>query len=492
MKLLIPLVAIFALQEGDVPRIPEPDAEAQKTALKGLKDVFKDEYAKKSPADQLNLARKLIQTCVEAGVDSATRYVCLAEARDLAVAAGDTPVAMEAVTLLGKSFMIAVPAARMAVLGKLAAAAKDPEKVRALAKGYTDLAKDGIAGEDYETATSAAAKAETLARAVKDASIAERVADLKKDIGSLKAEFQKVKAAGDADAAGRYLCFVRNDWPAGLKLLSEGGKPPLKELATKDLAAPEAVEAQVELGDGWWTQAQSEKISWKKQNLLAHARVWYDKALPGASGLVKVRLNKRLAEMEVAASTGGVSLLPMVDPKRDTVHGEWTLEDGVLVVNKGDNNLILQLPYQPPEEYDFQIGVKRVGSTDSVLIGFVVAGTQAVAMVDGYPTNNVWLSGFEMLDGKLLRDQTACFKGKQQVTGDKATTLIVQVRKSSVTLLVDGKKLIGFDGPMSKLANRADSGVPDTKALFVGGWNGRLGFTDLRVTPLSGPGKKTR
>src|SRR6185436_5430207 len=109
-------------------------------------------------------------------------------------------------------------------------------------------------------------KADALGRAIKDASLVEQVGELKKDLGVLKSELQKVKASldnpatGDADAAGRYLCFIRNDWAAGLKLLAEAGKAPLKDLAAKDLSNPEAPETQVEVGDGWWQLAQAERI----------------------------------------------------------------------------------------------------------------------------------------------------------------------------------------------------------------------------------------
>src|SRR5579862_1458771 len=195
-------MAAVLLQDTGTQRIPEPDADAQKQAAKAIKELFKEEYARKSPADQVDLARKLIKTGSDSSVDMNTKYTCLAEARDLAVAALETSVAMEAVTLLGKSFMIAVPAAKMAVLGKMAAATKDVEKLRGLGRGYYDLARESITTEDYDAAGSAAAKSDTLARAIKDTFLAEQVAELKKDLGVLKAEQQKVKSSLDNPSTG--------------------------------------------------------------------------------------------------------------------------------------------------------------------------------------------------------------------------------------------------------------------------------------------------
>src|SRR6185436_17336 len=103
--------------------------------------------------------------------------------------------------------------------------------------------------------------------------------------------------------------------------------------------------------------AQAEKISWKKLNLQARARYWYDQAQPSVTGLVKIRLDKRLAEMESASPGGGLNLLALIDPKRDAVHGDWTMENGILVVNQAPNTLSLQIPYQPPEEYDLHVRI---------------------------------------------------------------------------------------------------------------------------------------
>lgn len=494
MRLLACLFAALLVQDA---RTPEPDADAQKAAVKQLKETFKDEYAKKAAAEQVDLARKLIKTSAETGVDANTRYACLTEARDLAVSAGDSAVAMEAVALIGKSFTIAIPAAKMAALAKLEKTAKDPEKARALAKGYYDLVKEGVTCEEYETSSVAAGKAETLARAVKDANLAERVVELKKDLATLKAEYGKVKAAidnpagGDLDAVGRYMCFVRNEWPTGLKILSESGKTPLNEMAGKDLANPPGVEAQAELGDYWYSIAQAEKVAWKKQNILSRARYWYEQALPASTGLVKVRLTKRMGDLENAAPGGGIHLLPLIDPKKDAVHGEWSVVDGVLT-DKGSESLSLQIPYEPPDEYDFHVAVKRQGAGDSCALGIVVNNSQVTVLIDGYPDGALSLTGFETVDGKYLNAQPNALKVKPFIGSDKPASIDVAVRKTSITVAVDGAKILTYSGPMSKLSGRADSKTPNEKTLYVGGWNGKMLFSEIRVTPLSGPGKKLR
>ena len=63
------LLAFLIAQAAQANLPPEPDAAAQKDVLRKIKDLFKDEYAKKLPADQQALARKLLQSGMETADD---------------------------------------------------------------------------------------------------------------------------------------------------------------------------------------------------------------------------------------------------------------------------------------------------------------------------------------------------------------------------------------------------------------------------------------
>lgn len=68
---------------------PEPDANAQKETLKQIKDLFKEEYAKRGAAEQAALGQKLLQKGIETNDDAASKFVLLKEARDVASGAGE-------------------------------------------------------------------------------------------------------------------------------------------------------------------------------------------------------------------------------------------------------------------------------------------------------------------------------------------------------------------------------------------------------------------
>ncbi len=95
---------------------------------------------------------------------------------------------------------------------------------------------------------------------------------------------------------GKYLCFVRQEWPAGLVHLATGDQTSLQEAARDELAAPADGGDDVKLADAWWRLAQPVK-GVQRSALIAHSRFWYEKALPNLAGLTETRVAQRLQEI---------------------------------------------------------------------------------------------------------------------------------------------------------------------------------------------------
>ena len=80
-------------------------------------------------------------------------------------------------------------------------------------------------------------------------------------------------------------------------MLALGSDPALKDLAVKELAGADSPEAQIALGDAWWDLAQS-KEGRQRERFLLRAGDWYERAQRNvSSGLAKVKLEQRLAEI---------------------------------------------------------------------------------------------------------------------------------------------------------------------------------------------------
>jgi hypothetical protein len=473
---------------------PEPDANAQKETLKQIKDLFKDEYAKKSPADQAALAQKLLQKGIETNDDLPSKFVMLKEARELASGAGDAETAMKAVAETARAFAVDGPALKMAVVTKMASTTRDPEAARTLAKSCIALVTDAVRADAYETATAAVAKAEGLARAAQDATLSARLAELKKDVGSLKDEYTRVKpmldkpGSGDAEAVGRYLCFVKGDWDAGLPHLVSGAKGPLKALVEKDVLNPADAAKQVETADGWADVAQKEKSAWRRSRIQVRVRHWLEKAQPNATGVLKLKVEKKLAEIE-DAEPGVVNLLRMIDLKQDLIAGDWSLDGGVLQCSPSEFSR-MQIPYAPPEEYDLLLTIERKQGGDATAVGLVHGNANFVFWIDGHPADG-WKTGFSMLDGKWVNQNPTSLTGAQ-TTNNQPFTLLIALRKSGITVSLDGKVILTWQGNYSRLSPCPQFKSRDAKALMVGAFGCRTAFSKIQLTPVSGQGKKLR
>jgi hypothetical protein len=297
--------------------LPLPAPDAIEAAQKGVRESFKDDYAHaRKPEDRLPLARKLLdQALTMVGAD-VERLGMLREACELAARAGETALALEAIDEQAARFAFSQGEERLRVL--MLAVVKPASVESALAAGdaLCGLADDGIADDNYLFAQRAAKEADTLARRLKDPQFAARSKLLLERAKLLGDDYDKLGEITDLlgntppDAHqryGRFLCFQKGDWSRGLAHLAEGDDPALKAIAQAEIAAgAEEAEsdAPLKVADGWYDFGQKQRAALKEE-IHAHALAWYRRAGTTAQGLAKVRLDKRIEELERALGGGG-------------------------------------------------------------------------------------------------------------------------------------------------------------------------------------------
>jgi hypothetical protein len=137
---------------ADEDRAKVPDADAQAKSLAVIKDLFKEEFAKKKPADMLELSDKLLKQALETKDDPASQYVLYREAVNLAAGAGETEKALAAVEEFAKAFQISAPELKAGVFEKAATGAKTAEANRALAEDVLQAVAEAIAADDFDNA----------------------------------------------------------------------------------------------------------------------------------------------------------------------------------------------------------------------------------------------------------------------------------------------------------------------------------------------------
>ncbi|MGB7158186.1 MAG: hypothetical protein WBD40_08980, partial [Tepidisphaeraceae bacterium] len=114
--------------------------------------------------------------------------------------------------------------------------------------------------------------------------------------------------AKSATIVGRHLCFMRDDWDAGLPLLAKCDDFALRGIATKDVGNPTTPPLQAALADEWWTYADKMDGA-TKASVRRRAAHWYARSEPSLTGLRRELAKKRVKEtgadsIDVSPPTG--------------------------------------------------------------------------------------------------------------------------------------------------------------------------------------------
>lgn len=301
-------LAVPALgQETKKSPVPAPAAQARVEKL--IEEIYGQDIAKakKDPAARSQLALTFLQEARDSRDDSAARYVLLREARELASAAGDSGVALQAVDELAQNF--AMPAAqilkmRIAVLGKAALSASTPQAQHAIIDSCLAALQEAVAADEYETALQFLANADAAARKLKNVPLVSALRKRQQEIAAAQKAFAQWKPFADAlrkdpkDAEanlemGRYHAFVKGDWDLGLRHFQRGGDAVLKKLATLDLSDPADGQAQMRLAAAWEKLADDLRAELQIQPRL-RAYHWYVQAIAGLDGKLRDEAQQRL------------------------------------------------------------------------------------------------------------------------------------------------------------------------------------------------------
>jgi len=315
----------------DTDKAPVPTAQEQTDAEHFIKELFKDDYAKRSPADKIALAKKMLAQAIQTKDDPRAQFVLFREARDLCSQGGDILTGMVVIDEMARRFAIDPAAMKGSLLAIATRTAKSPEDFKTLAIINMKLAEPLITADDYDGADKLMATAVAQALKSKDTGLALRANTRTKDLADLKAKFEKVKKAKDLLATdpaepaanlavGRFQCFVKDNWAGGLPYLAKGSDPGLRLLAERELLNPAGESELVALGDAWWELADKEPAPGKGYGK-DHAAVLYNKALPKVAGIVRAKAEKRLSEAG-ALRLGKGTWIDVTDPKNFSMPGK--------------------------------------------------------------------------------------------------------------------------------------------------------------------------
>ena len=299
-------------------RVPPPNlldipaAEQQANSRKLMREIFAAQLADKSPVGRQKLVQTLSAEAEKVRDNAVDRYVLLTAVLQAAREASNLPAVATAAEQLAIEYKVDALAVKADLAGKITFKADAPALTLENVKVGMALINQLLEAEDFTNATRIAQAMHAAGATDLDtrAAIIQRT----KDIAAHKGMYDRAALAmarlktspTDPEALGvmgSYLCFVKNDWAAGLPLLAKGTASPLNAAATADLQAGE--NGPELAGDAWWAASDREtNASWQLV-MRIRAAGWYRKSLDNAilSGLKRTQIQKRIESLEAAQAS---------------------------------------------------------------------------------------------------------------------------------------------------------------------------------------------
>lgn len=178
-----------------------------------------------------------------------------------------------------------------------------------------------------------------------------------------------------------------------------------------------------------------------------------------------------------------VDLLPAVDPK-NAVSGKWSIEQGALKSEKNKYARI-ELGYEPPEEYDFRIDVRRIdGERDIVQI----CSAKGRQFAWKFAAANVCV--IDSIDGKIHAGNPSAMVLPQLGVDTLKHVSVVCVRKDIVKAFLDGKLITQWH------TNYSDMGIDiwklaHARMLGLGANDSQVVFEKILLKEITGQGLKS-
>ena len=186
-----------------------------------------------------------------------------------------------------------------------------------------------------------------------------------------------------------------------------------------------------------------------------------------------------------ASSAGAINLLALVNPRRDAVQGHWKLAAAGVTLEKPDAAGVLDLPYAPPEEYDFEVEFTPSSGNNSVNQYLAAAGRSFAWKLNAYGEKPP-LYCVDLLDGKSAeyRDEAVAQKPLTLEAGKRYTSK-VEVRRGSLRVLVNGEEYLRWSGDFNRLSLDPHYKLHDSRHLGVGSFQRGVTFHRIEIREVN-------
>lgn len=177
------------------------------------------------------------------------------------------------------------------------------------------------------------------------------------------------------------------------------------------------------------------------------------------------------------ASPGAIDLLAKINPDTDAAYGRWE-KRGDRLLAPGTAFARLEIPFEPPEEYELTGTVECDSHADGFCLGLVVGNAQTTLIVDG-ANQTTWL---DQVDQSGSDNETA--KSGRFLKDGQPNMVVCTVRKTGVQVVCNGATLIDWNGAAGRLSTAPWWKTAEPRRLYLGTLGPSYTVSKLELRPL--------
>ncbi|MBI5396191.1 MAG: hypothetical protein HZA91_12920 [Verrucomicrobia bacterium] len=183
-----------------------------------------------------------------------------------------------------------------------------------------------------------------------------------------------------------------------------------------------------------------------------------------------------------------INLMLLIDLEKDAVKGKWTMQDGKLV-SAPERHARIQIPFEPPEEYDFRIVFCRNEGIETVAQFISQAGRGAMwNMACDHGT----AFGFDIVGGRPSNKNSTTYRPSTALKNGRVYSSVLQVRKNGVKAYLDGRLVSHWKTDYTDGGVSGSWQLPDYRLLGVGAYQAVVTFHKIELLEITGRGKPVR
>ena len=223
-----------------------------------------------------------------------------------------------------------------------------------------------------------------------------------------------------------------------------------------------------------------------KQPLVVPGRPQEQQVIPGPNGPAP---QGNVVPDANQPEPGMIDLLALIDPEKDAVMGKWQKQNGKLVSDPTGITR-LEIPYQPPEEYDFKITFTRMAGDEFTVAQCLFKSDRHFMWQVGH-TGNTFV-GFERINGQGVESNPSGIRRFPVLTNGRVHTSEVRVRNTGLTGYLDGQPVCQWNTNYSDMGYWAGFSPRQENLLALATIENRVAFHTVEVREVTGHGRSFR